>query len=83
MNVAQPPSDPVARALWHLEIGYPEADLARSCDLGCNGCDDCTDYDDDPYHPERDCDYCAGTGGDPWNDYILECPMCLGEGSLW
>ena len=23
MNVAQPPADPVARAYWHLEIGYP------------------------------------------------------------
>lgn len=39
------------------------------------------DYDED----ERDmtCEYCAGTGGDPWNDGIVPCPKCDGEGYRW
>jgi Lar family restriction alleviation protein len=43
----------------------------------CNGCDECTDYDDEAEEPE--CPRCHGDGGDPWNDYILPCPVCQGE----
>lgn len=76
-------ADPlVARAEWHLEIGYPEADGARSCELGCYGCDECTDYDDQE-PADRFCPACAGTGRDPWNDYILPCEHCDGEGTAW
>lgn len=76
MNVAQPPADPVARAYWHLEIGYPEADDDQSCEPGCT--------DDDGQDPaDMACPECAGTGGDPWNDYILPCPRCDGEGTTW
>lgn len=32
---------------------------------------------------DRACTYCSGTGGDPWNDGILPCPECDGEGYLW
>lgn len=41
------------------------------------------DWDDDRPHEDRTCAYCDGDGGDPWNDYIMECPMCLGEGQRW
>jgi hypothetical protein len=33
------------------------------------------DYDDD----EPECDRCHGDGRDPWNDYLLPCPLCQGE----
>ena len=44
--------------------------------------DDCDDWDDEP---ERDltCRACCGTGGDPWNDGILPCKECDGEGYQW
>lgn len=29
------------------------------------------------------CEHCLGTGGDPWNDGILPCPECDGEGYKW
>lgn len=32
---------------------------------------------------ERECDYCHGTGGDPWNDGVLVCPECDGAGYKW
>jgi len=46
----------------------------RTCEQGCNGCDECTDYDD-----ESKCERCHGDGMDPWNDYLLPCPLCQGE----
>lgn len=46
----------------------------RTCEQGCNGCDECTDYDDD-----CECERCHGDGMDPWNDYLLPCPLCQGE----
>lgn len=46
----------------------------RTCEDGCNGCDECTDYDDEP-----ECERCHGDGRDPWNDYLLPCPVCQGE----
>lgn len=44
----------------------------RTCEQGCNGCDECTDYD-------GECERCRGDGMDPWNDYLLPCPLCQGE----
>lgn len=41
------------------------------------------DWDDDGPREDRTCAYCDGDGGDPWDDYITECPMCLGEGQRW
>lgn len=38
---------------------------------------------DDGDDVDRTCSYCHGTGGDPWNDYILPCPKCDGEGYEW
>lgn len=35
------------------------------------------DYDDDDDEPE--CERCRGDGRDPWNDYLLPCPLCQGE----
>lgn len=29
------------------------------------------------------CEYCGGDGGDPWNDGVLPCPECHGEGYRW
>lgn len=41
LSIDLPPTDPVARALWHLEIGYHEAEPepTRTCEQGCNGCE--------------------------------------------
>jgi len=39
-----------------------------------------TDYWDDrdePFEPEWE--RCHGDGMDPWNDYMLPCPLCQGE----
>ena len=58
---------PSERALNH--------ERAAACEHGCNGCDDCTDYEDDGAW----CDRCNGDGRDPWNDYLLPCPACQGE----
>jgi len=46
------------------------------CEQGCNGCDECTDYEDDD---GAECARCHGDGRDPWNDYGLPCPLCQGE----
>ena len=51
----------------------------RTCCDGCNGCDECTDYEDD-YRDEEDvCPRCHGDGMDPWSDYLMTCPLCLGD----
>lgn len=47
----------------------------RTCEDGCNGCEECTDYEDDDVWCER----CNNDGRDPWNDYLLPCPACQGE----
>ncbi len=77
MNV---PADPVERAWWHLELSpehfYPPDEPAAGGEESPALDED--DWDDDD--EDRTCDYCGGHGGDPWNDHILECPMCLGEG---
>lgn len=52
----------------------------RTCEQGCAGCDDCTDFDDGP--DEGECPRCHGDGMDPWNDYLLECPECGGRNQL-
>ena len=52
---------------------FPERETA--CGHGCNGCEDCTDYEDD----EAVCERCHGDGADPWTDYLLPCPACQGE----
>lgn len=55
-------------------VGRPVPERARSCEQGCNGCDECTDYED-----EAECSRCHGDGMDPWNDYMLPCPTCGGR----
>jgi hypothetical protein len=47
----------------------------RTCEQGCNGCDECIDDDYD----EPECPRCHGDGRDPWSDYLLPCPVCQGE----
>lgn len=60
----------------------PESE--RTCEQGCNGCDECTDYDDDPFNqPASMCEYCSGTGGNPLDDGIMPCTHCDGEGYEW
>jgi hypothetical protein len=39
--------------------------------------DDIEDEMDDAEHVE--CPRCHGDGRDPWNDYLLPCPVCQGE----
>lgn len=48
-----------------------------SCEDGCNGCDECIDYDDS--YDEPTCARCFGEGMDPMNDYLLPCPLCIGD----
>lgn len=40
------------------------------------------DPDDGPYdgwqEDEPECPNCHGDGMDPWNDYLFECPLCMG-----
>jgi hypothetical protein len=67
-------------------VGRLEPERARPCSQGCNGCDYCTDYedDDDPWNqPAATCRHCSGTGGDPWNGGITPCEHCDGEGYEW
>ena len=33
---------------------------------------------DEPFD-ELTCERCHGDGMDPWNDYLLPCPLCLGD----
>jgi hypothetical protein len=44
------------------------------------------DYDDeldeDDTHDKLVCKRCRGDGMDPWNDYLMPCPDCLGMKSL-
>lgn len=63
-----------AGAPFERPVGRLEPE--RTCCDGCNGCDECTDYED---HEEPECQRCHGEGMDPWNDYLLPCPLCLGD----
>ena len=42
------------------------------------------DYDEEDIDPvdEPECSRCHGDGMDPWSDYLLPCPMCMGEQRL-
>lgn len=57
-------------------VGRPVPERDHACEQGCNGCDDCTDYDDEP---EDQCLHCRGDGMDPDCDYLLPCPDCGGS----
>lgn len=46
----------------------------RTCEDGCNGCDECIDYED-----YSECERCHSDGRDPMTDYLLPCPLCLGD----
>lgn len=37
---------------------------------------------EDEFEPQEDltCEYCSGSGGNPWDDHITPCPKCDGEG---
>jgi len=42
--------------------------------------DEAADYlDDEGYFDDPVCERCGGDGRDPWNDYLLPCPLCLGD----
>lgn len=49
------------------------AQAAKRDPLAALGVDD--DHDDD----DDECQNCHGDGRDPWNDYLLPCPMCQGD----
>lgn len=57
-------------------VGRSVEPRARACEQGCNGCDDCTDYEDEP---GDQCLHCRGDGMDPDCDYLLPCPDCGGS----
>lgn len=46
--------------------------LVPICD---DGRDEYADYDDEP----DECPHCHGDGRDPDCDYLLPCPLCLGD----
>jgi hypothetical protein len=48
--------------------------VPERADACAQGCDDCTDYEDD------DCSYCRGSGTDRYTDNLLTCPYCDGSG---
>lgn len=63
-------------------VGRLDPEHARTCEQGCNGCDECTDfYYDDASEPDDGawCDHCHGDGMDPECDGLLPCPKCQGE----
>lgn len=35
--------------------------------------------DDEDEPSDEPCCRCKGDGRDPWNDYLLPCPLCQGE----
>lgn len=37
------------------------------------------DNDPDFEYDDDECQRCHGDGMDPWNDYLLPCPLCQGE----
>lgn len=45
--------------------------------------DDYEMYDEGEAVEDPVCKYCHGDGGDPYNDGILPCPRCNGEGYEW
>lgn len=69
-----PQAAPAVGGRLDQAVGRPVPE--RTCEQGCNGCDDCTDYD---YDDLLECPRCHGDGRDPWNDYLLPCPACQGE----
>ena len=73
VSVADEPYCAYADCGWNN--GGTEPTPTRTCDDGCNGCDDCTDYEDDVIVCER----CHGDGTDPMCDGLLPCPECQGE----
>ena len=61
--------------LWALTGDPWMADRWPTCDQGCNGCEECTDDDDDGM-PDDVCLHCHGDGMDPYCGYLLPCPDC-------
>lgn len=53
-----------ARARWWLGYEFGEEEDLESWLQG---------------QDDEDCPHCRGDGRDPWNDYLLPCPLCQGE----
>lgn len=70
------------RALWHAEL-EDRARWMADADLDDEPEDGWDEDDDDPFERDRTCLACGGSGGDPWNDGILPCEHCDGEGYEW
>lgn len=74
MSKPETPQPPAVGSLLERGVGRLVPERDHACEQGCNGCDDCTDYDD-----LLECPRCHGDGRDPWIDYLLPCPACQGE----
>lgn len=74
-----------ARAIWHLQLDPEQLYHDQREQPTYTPVADFEFYpdDEDDFDEDRTCEYCSGDGGDPWNDYIMECPACLGEGVRW
>lgn len=80
MNMQQLRRRQAARQLEHSRIWAPDRFDVRYSDR---------DEEDHYFHDDDDevrnvtCQFCSGTGGDPWNDGITPCEHCDGEGYEW
>ena len=37
------------------------------------------DHEEEDLHEPDECPHCHGDGRDPMTDYLLPCPLCLGD----
>lgn len=80
MNMQQLRRRQAARQLEHSRIWAPDRFDVRYSDR---------DEEDHYFHDDEGevhnvtCQFCNGTGGDPWNDGITPCEHCDGEGYEW
>lgn len=51
----------------------------------CSGCElpMPDEWYDDWDGEDTTCEYCSGTGGEPYDDFCTPCPYCDGEGYKW
>ena len=66
-----------ARTVYIAKLWAPDRFDVR---YGDRDAEDNYFHDDDDEPRNLTYEYCSGTGGNPWDDYITQCPRCDGEG---